>query len=161
MHNQGDEHVFSVSPQAGKSTRPFVGIIVICDDRQYCIPLSSPKTKHRNMSNSIDFHRIEGADGKLIGVLDFNNMIPVRQDVIRKIDVSITDQDDQAEKYYKNLVRDQISFCRRNQDILIKKANTLYKLIMEKKAKKTLRERCLNWKKLEIILDRFPVCKQD
>ena len=57
-HNQGDDRVFSVSPQTGKNTRPFVGIVVICDDKQYCIPLSSPKEKHKSMKNSIDFHRM-------------------------------------------------------------------------------------------------------
>ena len=41
-----DNNVMSVSPQIGKSTRPFVGIIVICDEKQYCVPLSSPKSKH-------------------------------------------------------------------------------------------------------------------
>ena len=92
---------------------------------------------------------------------NFNNMIPVRPDVIKKIDIRITTQDSETEKRYKNLVKDQITFCRQNQDILIKKANTLYILIMEKRAKKALRERCLDWAKLEMILDRFPVSTQD
>ena len=58
MHNQGDDRVFSVSPQVGKDNRPFVGLIVILGKRQYCIPLSSPKEKHKNMKNGLDFHRI-------------------------------------------------------------------------------------------------------
>ena len=161
MHNQGDEHVFSVSPQTGKSARPFVGIIVVCNDRQYCVPLSSPKSKHKNMPNSIDFHRIEDSRGKIIGVLDFNDMIPVRPDVVRKIEVKITHRDSEAEKHYKNLLQDQIAFCQQNQEILVKKANTLYTLVITKKAKKALRERCLNWEKLETILDRFTVSSQD
>ena len=33
MHNQGDDRVFSVSPQVGKDKRPFVGIIVLLNDR--------------------------------------------------------------------------------------------------------------------------------
>lgn len=57
LHNQGDDRVFSVSPQIGKETRPFIGIVIICDDKQYCIPLSSPKTKHQSMKNDIDFHK--------------------------------------------------------------------------------------------------------
>ena len=82
MHNQGDDRVFSVSPQVGKDNRPFVGIIILLNDRQYCVPLSSPKEKHESMKNSVDFHRILDSRGKLIGVLDFNNMIPVRPDVV-------------------------------------------------------------------------------
>ena len=52
-----DDNVLSISPQVGKSTRPFIGIIVICDDKQYCIPLSSPKSKHENMKNDADFSK--------------------------------------------------------------------------------------------------------
>ena len=56
LHNQGDDRVFSVSPQTGKSNRPFVGIVIICNNKQYCIPLSSPKDKHRSMKNGVDYH---------------------------------------------------------------------------------------------------------
>ncbi len=79
-----DDHVFSVSPQTGKSIRPFVGLVIICNEKQYCIPLSSPKAKHNLMKNDLDFHKIFDRNGKLIGVLDFNNMIPVREDIIKK-----------------------------------------------------------------------------
>ena len=34
-----DDNVFSVSPQVGKADRPFVGVVVICNEKQYCIPL--------------------------------------------------------------------------------------------------------------------------
>ena len=64
-HNQGDDRVFSVSPQIGKKTRPFVGIVVICNEKQYCIPLSSPKAKHKSMKNDVDFHRVLDSKGKL------------------------------------------------------------------------------------------------
>ena len=101
LHNQGDDRVFSVSPQVGKGSRPFVGIVVICCKKQYCIPLSSPKEKHKNMKNGVDFHRILDADGKLIGVLDFNNMIPVREDVLREVDLKIHPNDTREMKHYK------------------------------------------------------------
>ena len=64
LHNQGDDRVFSVSPQVGKDSRPFVGIVMICGERQYCIPLSSPKEKHKKMKNGVDFHRVLDADEK-------------------------------------------------------------------------------------------------
>ena len=34
---RADGHVMSVSPQIGKETRPFVGIIIICGTKKYCI----------------------------------------------------------------------------------------------------------------------------
>ena len=109
MHNQGDDRVLSVSPQVGKDNRPFVGLVVVLDQRQYCIPLSSPKEKHQSMKNGLDFHRILDADGKLIGVLDFNNMIPVRPDVVQKVHAKMNVNDSPSIRRYKELLIDQIS----------------------------------------------------
>ncbi len=155
LHNQGDDRVFSVSPQVEKDNRPFVGIVIICGEKQYCIPLSSPKEKHKTMKNSVDFHRVFDADGKLICVLDFNNMIPVREDVIREVDLKIHSNDSQEMKYYKNLMIDQLNFCRQNQEILVKKADKLYKMVCRKNGSGPLKRRCLKWSKLEQILERF------
>lgn len=55
---KADDHVMSVSPQSGKETRPFVGIVVVCGTREYCVPLSSPKPKHKSMKNDVDFAKI-------------------------------------------------------------------------------------------------------
>ena len=46
LHNI-DNKVLSVSPQTGKDNRVFVGIVIICGIHKYCIPLSSPKEKHK------------------------------------------------------------------------------------------------------------------
>ena len=46
LHN-ADDKILSVSPQTGKDTRVFIGIIIICGVHKYCIPLSSPKEKHK------------------------------------------------------------------------------------------------------------------
>jgi len=154
-HNQGDDHVFSVSPQIEKEIRPFVGIVIICDEIQYCIPLSSPKDKHKTMKNSVDFHKVLDASGKVIGVLDFNNMVPVREDVLRKIDVRIHSHDSAAVKHYKNLVVDQINFCQQNQDIIVTKANKLYRMVGKKNTSSQLKKRCLKWDKLEAVLARY------
>ena len=55
---KADSHVMSVSPQIAKETRPFVGIVVVCGEQKYCIPLSSPKSKHQSMKNDVDFTKI-------------------------------------------------------------------------------------------------------
>ncbi len=52
-----DTRVMSVSPQIGKELRPFLGIIILCNGHQYCIPLSKPKEKHKRMRNKIDFKK--------------------------------------------------------------------------------------------------------
>ncbi len=150
-----DDRVFSVSPQTDKEDRPFVGIVIVCDEKQYCIPLSSPKEKHKSMKNGIDFHKIIDTDGKLIGVLDINNMIPVRPDVIREIDVHVYPGDSQKVKRYKNLLIDQLNFCRQNHEIIVAKANKLYNMVKKKSTSGQLKKRCLKWQKLEEILGRF------
>ena len=155
MHNMGDDRVFSVSPQVGKDSRPFVGIIVILNKRQYCIPLSSPKKKHQSMKNGPDFQRILDSDGKLIGVLDFNDMIPVREDTVRKIKIKINNNDSPAIIHYKELMSDQLTYCRQHQDLIVHKAEKLYRLVTMKNVSGPMKRRCLNWKKLEQVLDRF------
>ena len=156
MHNMGDDRVFSVSPQVGKDSRPFVGIIVLVNNRQYCVPLSSPKKKHQSMKNGVDFQRILDTKGKLIGVLDFNDMIPVRKDTVRKIEVRIDSNDSSAVKHYKELMSDQLTYCRQHQELIIHKAQKLYYLVDKENISGQMKRRCLNWKKLEAILDRFP-----
>ena len=155
LHNQWDDRVFSVSPQVGKENRPFVGIVIICDEKKYCIPLSSPKDKHKNMKNDVDFHRILDTDGNLIGVLDLNNMIPVRENLLKEIDIKKNPLDDSKTRLYKNLVIDQLNYCRQNQEIIVAKANKLYRMITKKSTSGQLKKRCLNWSKLEEILANF------
>lgn len=46
-----DKHVMSVSPQEHKNNRLFLGILVMINQQQYCIPLSSisEKEKYKNI----------------------------------------------------------------------------------------------------------------
>ena len=150
-----DDNVFSVSPQAGKSIRPFIGVIVICGEKQYCVPLSSPKEKHKTMKNDKDFSKIIDSSGKTIGVLNFNNMIPVRDDVIMKVDIAIHPNDSPSMKHYKNLMIDQLTFCQQNQQAIVEKANKLYLLITEGKPASQLKRRCCRFRDLEKALEKF------
>ena len=147
-----DDNVMSVSPQINKERRPFVGIVVVCDSKKYCIPLSSPKKKHNEMKNDIDFMKILDKE-KLIGVLNFNNMIPVNENVIRSLDLKIRQNDDDGTKYYKKMAMKQLSWCQKNQEIIMRKANKLYNMIVLEKANFSLKKRCCNFLKLEIVLD--------
>lgn len=148
-----DSHIMSCSKNQGKENRPFVGIIVICNDLAYCIPLSSPKTKHSSMKNNVCFTKIIDNE-KIIGVLNFNNMIPIRNDLIKKIDLKITENDTSEQKAYKSLMIKQLTFCRQNKDTLIKKANKLHKLC-QNTDNQTLAKMCCNFKSLEKFLDKY------
>ena len=120
LHN-ADDRVQSVSPQIHKSNRPFVGIVVICGEHKYCVPLDSAKEKHKTQKNDVDFTRIFDGE-KLISVMNFNNMIPVDDKFIRKIDLSPNPKDNPAQAHYKKLCIKEIEWCRKNQESIVKKS---------------------------------------
>ena len=96
--HKADDRVQSVSPQIHKNNRPFVGVIVVCEDHLYCVPLDHPKEKHYRMKNDVDFTRIFDGE-KIIGVLNFNNMIPVDKSVVRKMNIRIGNNDDKPNNF--------------------------------------------------------------
>ena len=82
LHN-ADDRVQSVSPQIHKSRRPFIGIVIICDEHKYCVPLDSAKEKHKTQKNDVDFARIFDGE-KVISVLNFNNMDILGKKIVLK-----------------------------------------------------------------------------
>lgn len=97
---RADDNVMSVSPQLNKEKRPFLGIIVLIDGQKYCIPLTSPKKEFENMKSQIDFIKIFDHNSKhpeysskIIGILNLNNMIPVNNSVISKVNLKLSPHD--------------------------------------------------------------------
>ncbi len=151
---KSDDRVMSISPQINKENRPFVGIVVIMDDKKYCIPLSSPKSKHNEMKNDVDFTKIYDKD-KLLGVLNFNNMIPVDESVLIHVDLRIKSTDSPETAHYKKMSAKQLNWCQQNQDAIVTKANKLYKIITKTPEKsRSLTRRCCDFKKLEVVLEK-------
>lgn len=161
--SKADDNVMSTSPQARKSNRPFVGILILLNNRNYCIPLTSPKSKFEGRKNSVDFIKIthpteKNKNGafKMIGALNLNNMIPVDLSLLKKIDLQIYKSDTVTNKEYKELMKDQLNFCQMNQDIILKRANSLYNLVTKYPDKnRNLAHRCCNFAKLEKVLDKY------
>lgn len=156
-----DRHVMSISPQIGKENRPFVGIVIIMNCKQYCIPLTSPKPKFEGKSK-IDFIKIfdehdknnKGAP-KLISVLNLNNMIPVNEKVITKINLSYSPNDDCNTQSRKDLMQKEIRWCRNNIETICNRANKVYKFVTQMPEKnRQLTARCLDFLKLEKVLER-------
>lgn len=148
-----DDKVMSVSPQENKENRPFVGIVVILDDKKYCIPLTSPKPKHEKMKNDIDFSKMFDKHNKLIGALNFNNMIPVSERFIKPININPSKYDSPKEKAHKELLNNQLDWCNDNIENITKKANKLYKFVTQTPEKsRNLVRRCCDFKKLEEVL---------
>ena len=52
---------------------------------EYFAPLSSPKPKHKNMKNTLDFFKIKNGE---LGAVNFNNMIPVNKNNYSLVDLN-------------------------------------------------------------------------
>ena len=56
-------------------TRPYIGVVYTFNNRNYFVPLSSPKEKHLKMNpKQIDIYKIKNGE---LGIININNMIPV------------------------------------------------------------------------------------
>ena len=125
-----------------KSTRPFVGIIFAIKAFRYYAPLTSPKPKHLQMKNQVDFLKIN--DGKW-GAINFNNMIPVNDFSLRKVELKPSLNDGRDMVAYKNLLMNQLSWCNSNRETILRQAEKLYYLIISGKAWESLSGRCCNF----------------
>ena len=125
-----------------KAIRPFVGIVFSVNNVHYYAPLTSPKPKHLRMKSQIDFLKIKGGEW---GAINFNNMIPVHPGSLTKVEMKILDEDSPADKAYKNLLSNQLSWCNSNRESILKQAEKLYRLIAGGKAWDNLVSRCCNF----------------
>lgn len=152
--HRADDKVPSVSPQIGKQHRIYVGIIVLCNNRKYLIPLSHAVAKHSKMKPRADFDKIFDKKDKLIGVLNYNLMIPVEDAQIHKVNLKPDPNDFTSARHYKQLCIDELVWCRKNQEIIVNKANCLYNLCYSESGYKG-KSRCLDFGKLEQICDKY------
>ena len=156
LHNI-DDNVPSVSPQIGKQTRPFLGIVVLVNGSQFCIPLTSNSGKKNKkieiMRENITLRKIRDKDGKVLAVLNLNNMIPVYEGCITEIDLKLRYTDTQELQRWKRLCVKELDWCQVHQDELVRLANELYRLYTsdEPFGKKNI---CLNFPALERVCDK-------
>ena len=161
--SKADDNVMSISPQRGKENRPFVGVVVLVNGAEYCIPLTSPKDKFKTKKSQLDFIKIfdesrrdDNNQFKLIGVLNINNMIPVADAVIQKVDLAIHKNDSPEVKRAKALMQKQISWCRDHVDVISNRAQKVYDLVVKTPEKnKNLTKRSSKFQVLEIELKKF------
>ena len=65
--------------------RPYVGVVLIVGKYKYFVPMESPKPNHANIKSGKHILKIEG--GRL-GLLGFNNMIPVHDSALISFDIN-------------------------------------------------------------------------
>lgn len=122
--------------------RPYIGIVFEIEQFQYFAPLSSPKNKHLLMKETVDFIKINYGKS---GVINLNNMIPVRKKDIKQIDIDCIE-----DVSYKKLLISQKNFIQKNSSIIQKKANKLYEIAKNRDS--MVGKRSCNFKKLEKAL---------
>ena len=106
------------------------------------------------MSPRADFDKIFDKKGKLLGVLNYNLMIPVEDKQLIKVNLKEDKRDTIAEKHYKQLCIDELTWCRKNTETIINKANCLYNLCIGESNYKG-KDRCLDFVKLEKACSRY------
>lgn len=128
-----------------KELRPFIGILFKIENCEYFAPLSTPKPKHKTMKNTIDFLKIK--DGEL-GALNFNNMIPVRENNYAIVNLNKPAFNESEQKYQKMLI-EQLDWLNAHYRQIESKSFKLYNLYINDKLPKNIKIRCCNFKLLE------------
>lgn len=127
-------------------SRPYVGVVLYVGEYRYFVPMESPKQNHANIKPGVHIMRIEGGS---MGILGFNNMIPVHTTAVEPLDMNSID-----DPKYVALLQRQISFINRNKaDVLNHAHKTYYKAIKDKSG--FLGSICCDFKKLEWACSKY------
>lgn len=137
---------FKVSYNAGfKELRPFIGVLFKINDCEYFAPLSSPKVKHKRLKNTLDMIKIK--DGEY-GVINFNNMIPVKPDNYELFDLNKV-PDNTPELKRQQLLKSQLLWLNKNIKFVKGKAIKLYDKYCDNCLPDRIVQRCCNFTLLE------------
>lgn len=128
-----------------KELRPFIGILFVVNGCEYFAPLSSPKAKHLDMKNNVDLVKI---DGGRLGVINFNNMIPVKPSNYELFDLN-SKPATTPELKRQNLLKSQLLWLNKNISTVKGKAIKLYEKYKDNKLPERISQRCCNFILLE------------
>ena len=128
-----------------KDLRPFVGVLFKVNKYLYFAPLSSPKPKHLKLQSKADFLKLD--NGKL-GAINFNNMLPVTERNIVKIDLN-EKYSTKTEQKYTSLLKEQLYWLNRNSEKIYGRSKKIYNKYLNGTLDKKIFKRCCNFKLLE------------
>ena len=127
--------------------KPYLGVLINRGGREYAIPLTSAKNKHKSFKNyqdgqlliyenlpwnsTIDQNKniciVEQSGIKhILAVLVIKKMIPIKKGHYSICNFQINQNDSPTEKKYKNLLNKEFKFCVSGKARIINKANTIY-----------------------------------
>lgn len=100
-------------------SRPYVGIVLQINDIDYYVPLESPKPNHTSIKSGGPVLKLDNGD---LGIMGFNNMLPVPEEALIGFDINVI-----PNSKYKNLLRNQLRYCNKNKNLIIRRAHTTYR----------------------------------
>lgn len=139
--------------------KPFFGILFEKEKFYYITQVSHPKPKHRGMKNQKDFYKIYDPkmNTRLIAVVNLNYMFPILKNEVSlfeksKIDIYRNFKSENEKSKYIDLLNSELAFINTlNLDVV---AQDIYS-IKYQYPDSHLAQRCLDFKKLEIIGEKF------
>ena len=112
--------------------KPYVGIVLRVNDKDYFAPLSSDKNqKYKTIKESNPtVYKLVTHNNNYLGVIKLNNMIPVKKSELNQMTrESISEKDSK----YQKLLNTQRIVINSNEDKIKQKAELLYRLVVEQK----------------------------
>ena len=127
-------------------SRPYVGVVLLVGNYKYFVPMESPKPSHAKIKPG---HHIMRLDNGNLGLLGFNNMIPVPEEAIICFNI-----DDEPDLKYAELLRRQVSFINRHKADVFDHASKTYYGVVTKKTK-FLVDICCDFRNLERACSKY------
>lgn len=128
--------------------RPYVGVVLHIGSFKYFVPMESPKPNHASIKPGKHIIKL---DGGRLGMLGFNNMVPVCEDALIEMNI-----DEEADEKYRELLRRQARICNRMKSDIFDSASRTYFDVVNNKNKflvgiscdfKSLESACKSYKK--------------
>ena len=126
--------------------RPYVGVILTVGDYQYFVPMESPRPNHANIRPGMHILKLD--EGRL-GLLGFNNMLPVPSFAIVPYDIKA-----EPNLKYRNLLLNQLDYCNRYKYDISDRAKRTYSSVVVRKLPFLCRISC-DFKALEQACDKY------
>lgn len=155
-------NVYSNKVGNRKHTRKYIGVVIKINEYSYYIPMSSAKPSDYLIKDGNKQIRksivpiirivIKNAKGEneLKGTLRISHMIPVPDSELVLYDI-----ENETDSTYKDLVQNEIIYIRKNQHIIRRNANLMYKQKAENDNTAGYVKSALEYKALEKLCKRF------
>lgn len=138
-------HAVDGRVQYNKGGRPYVGVVLTVEGFRYFVPLESPKPNHANIKGGPILKLSNG----MLGIMGFNNMIPVPEAELLAFDIAA-----EPDEKYRALLYNQLSWCNKIAEQIAHKAKKVY-INETSGAVESYKRICCDFKALEAACLRY------